>query len=970
MAGGVSREIIEGFIEEVGTYLPLMFSCINKLKNDASQLDILKNLYRLIHTIKGAASMVDLQQLSGLASYMEEILENVIENNLLLTPELLEAFQEAVKQITYYCEEFPLSAKQEKELLEKTAKVIGDAVNSSAGKRDMNASREDKFHETVKLLIDESLLDELSPDDCFDDFLLMGNDELASKDVPRLDEVAADDVMIEADNKKIESSDALLAGFAEEAAEHLDNISTNLNLLAKEVKGPLPITSSIRSTIQEVRRLVHTMKGAAAMMDMKAIADWGHNFEDFLDWLYEKASVITPEIVETMFDASDILEGLTKDSAAVFDAAKSTLMAKFAAFMESPAPSMPEIVKPQGTILEKNKASGSEEQEDTPSYLEHSDMLKVDLKRVDKMVGMVGEMSIAMSGMDLNVNKIRDTLGELKFIAERLKRIVSTLEEGYELATIPHIGKEAAVGNDAYEEFDPLELDRYSELNIVIRSLAETYDDLSSVSSHATNIRRSFENNLTRQKVVMDQLQEAVAKVRMAPLSVLSNRMRQTVRKMVKETGKKVNLIIRGEELEMDKRVWDKLADPLMHLLRNAIDHGIEMPDQRLSQGKSPEGVINVVAARKGNQFILELYDDGLGLDYEAIKRMAQKTMSPAVVNHMTQEELKALIFQPGFTSKSNVTEFSGRGVGLDVVKSAVNDLGGTIECTSEQGEGVKFVVRLPVRAALFRALLAKIGGQIFAFHMNEIERITTMPKLGEGEDTVKIGEEELPLIDPGRILGLPASLKSEEEKPLLVIIRIDDKHYGLKLTKIIDQRDVVFKDLGSHLKKVPFVSGVTVMGDGTLVPILNLEELLNTEVEDGDVESKAADERVILNIMVVDDSVSVRRVLANFIKEQGWRLYLARDGVECLELVRKKKPDVILLDIEMPRMNGFEVLKALRADSNYRDIPVFMLTSRGAQKYIDKASSLGAQAFITKPFKERELIQLIDTHTQNGNAI
>jgi chemosensory pili system protein ChpA (sensor histidine kinase/response regulator) len=519
-----------------------------------------------------------------------------------------------------------------------------------------------------------------------------------------------------------------------------------------------------------------------------------------------------------------------------------------------------------------------------------------------------------------------------------------------------------------FDDFDTLELDRYSELNLIIRKLSESAVDVGALHTQLSNLYSEFDGRLTRQRVILSELQDKMMRARMTPISIIADKLRRTVREVAGNLDKKVKLVISDEGIELDKLIWEKIADPLMHLLRNAVDHGVESPALRYSLGKPPVATIRLDTSREGNQVVLRLSDDGAGLDYAAIRATIRKMQLSDKVDEMSEEELSQFIFYPGFSTSSKISEISGRGVGMDVVKENIQNLKGVIQVASEKGQGTQFAIRIPLTLAAVKALLFAVRGQTYAVALNEISEIIRMnPEniLGPNNDALRLKDEVLPLFHMANLLG--AEDKSAEPAktagyPITLVVETGGRRGTLVIDSLVGQKEIVIKSLGSHLRYVKGVSGATIMGDGSVIPILNLDELLWTQpaiMENNDTEKGLMVERP-LNIMVVDDSVSIRQVVSRLMESQGWNVLAAKDGLEALDKLRESRPDLVVLDIEMPRMNGYEFLSAIKAQGGYEDLPVVMLTSRTAGKHRDKAKALGAKGFMVKPYNDDEFVGLI----------
>ena len=595
-------------------------------------------------------------------------------------------------------------------------------------------------------------------------------------------------------------------------------------------------------------------------------------------------------------------------------------------------------------------------------------------------------MSFKKFNFDQKIEAFNDSVNDLELYRERLKQIARDLEVSYEvealeqLRAVPQLAMATssnAVQAGDFEDFDTLELDRYSELNLIIRKLNESAVDVGALHTQLSHLHSDFDGRLTRQRVVLSELQDKMMQVRMTPISIITNKLRRTVREVAGNLNKKVNLIVTGEDIELDKLIWEKISDPLMHLLRNGVDHGVEPQDLRKSQGKPPVATIKLDAAREGNQVVIRISDDGAGLNFPAIQSTVRKMRLSENVDKMSDDELSQFIFYAGFSTRSEISEISGRGVGMDVVKENIQNLKGVIRVGSEKGKGTKFTIRIPLTLAAVQALLFSVCGQTYAIALNEISEIIRLnPKniLGPYQDALKHNEEVLPLfylvdlLNPGKrdIESAPT-----EEHPVTLVVETGARRGSLVIDTLVGQKEIVIKSLGSHLRHVKGVSGATIMGDGSVIPILNLGELLWSQTAlsaDIDTDPELILERP-LTIMVVDDSVSIRQVVSRLMEDQGWKVLTAKDGIDALDRLSERRPDLIVLDIEMPRMNGYEFLGALKAQVGLDDIPVVMLTSRTAVKHREKAKALGAKGFMVKPYNDDEFVRLILKLTGRGSG-
>jgi chemosensory pili system protein ChpA (sensor histidine kinase/response regulator) len=487
----------------------------------------------------------------------------------------------------------------------------------------------------------------------------------------------------------------------------------------------------------------------------------------------------------------------------------------------------------------------------------------------------------------------------------------------------------------------------------------------------------------------------------MVPLSTLASRLHRTVNTGAARRGKLVNLVLEGEETRLDKAVIEEIADPLLHILRNAIDHGIEAPSIREAKGKPAQGTIRLQAFHDNTQTVIQIRDDGGGLKPERIRQAALKhgLLSAADAANLSTEELFSLIFLPGFSTADEVSEISGRGVGMDVVKSAVHRLKGSISLESQPDDGTVFTLRLPMTLAVMRALMVKTQQQIFAIPLSGMAQVVKLtPQLLDhiGQDVVvRTNDKVYPLLQLSKLI----KLKRQEATPtsqMALLMNIEDRQFAIAVDETLGGREIVVKNLGNHLRRVPGVIGATLLGDGNAVLILNLPELLRdifrprvvmfekrAETKPPASAQLQAPKVIVppavsappvnslptakpaagpLTIMVVDDSLSVRRVLSNRLNSAGWNPLLAKDGLDALEQLQQMTipPDLLLVDIEMPRMDGYEFINTLRKQTEYAHLPVIVLTSRAGQKHRDRAFEVGATEYLVKPYQDDVLLSLI----------
>ena len=672
---------------------------------------------------------------------------------------------------------------------------------------------------------------------------------------------------------------------------------------------------------------------------------------------------------------------------------------------------------------------------DSAQNPQNNQFVRLPIGRLDELVRLATELVITRTSFEQRMADFARQIDDLRFSSDRLKRISTQIETQYEASTLggnegelttafAGAGVGSALLSRTTHGFDALEFDRYTEFHLLSRELAETTSDAQTVGLELSSLLGDFDSFLNRQSRLNREIQDKLMRMRMVPLATLATRLHRTVRNVAAQQGKQVELILSGEEVELDKTVLEELSDPLQHLLRNAVDHGIEAPELRDHQDKAPKGLIRISAYTEGTQVIIQIQDDGHGLDPDKIRATAvrHEVISSAEAAEMTDEALWSLIFLPGFSTSQSVSEISGRGVGLDVVQSAVTRLKGSISIDSAPGIGTAFTIRLPMTMAVTQGLMVKSGTQSYAIPLGNVTQIlrineTQIESVGRSP-VINVGGQVSPLLWLSQILGSEAGSGEILARQPALILKVDGRQIALAVDQILGGREIVVKNLGSHLRKVHGVLGATLLGDGSVVLILNLADLVRdslrragrdalrttspiqqlsltrrlslTEMADAQspeipAASDAAAETPAeptsddkdyapppvalvermshtISVMVVDDSPSVRRVSTGLIRSVGWNARQARDGLEALENLQHTmtRPDLLLLDIEMPRMDGYQLLAALRAQPAWRDLPIVMVTSRASARHRQKAIELGATDYLIKPYQGDELISLI----------
>ena len=598
------------------------------------------------------------------------------------------------------------------------------------------------------------------------------------------------------------------------------------------------------------------------------------------------------------------------------------------------------------------------------------EVVKVSAELLEELVNLAGETSISRGRMEQQVIDLSGSIEEMDSTIQRLQEQLRRLDIETEAQVL--FRQEQMM---QHEEFDPLEMDRYSQLQQLSRSLIESASDLMDLKYTLADKTRDTETLLLQQSRINTDLQEGLMRSRMVPFSRLVPRLRRIVRQAATELGKEVDFELDNVEGELDRTVLERMVAPLEHMLRNAVDHGIEMPDERIAAGKNPNGRILLTLGREGGDVILRLIDDGRGINLKRVREKAVERGLMSADAQLADQDIIQFILHAGFSTAEKVTQISGRGVGMDVVHSEIKQLGGAMFIDSNWGNGTEFTIRLPFTVSVNRALMVQIGDDLYAIPLNSIEGIVRVSPFElehyYQDDTARFdyaGENYL-VRYLGNLLDSAAQPKLDGQTlPLpVVLVRSTEHTVALQVDRLLGSREIVVKTLGAQFSAVRGVSGATVMGDGSVVVILDLHAMIREQLalglqstillEPGKLGAAPEEDLSEKTVMVVDDSVTVRKVTSRFLEREGFRVITAKDGVEALQVLQDHIPDVMLLDIEMPRMDGFEVAKNIRTSSRLKDLPIIMITSRTGEKHRERAFSLGVNKYMGKPYQEDLLL-------------
>jgi chemosensory pili system protein ChpA (sensor histidine kinase/response regulator) len=784
--------------------------------------------------------------------------------------------------------------------------------------------------------------------------------------------------------------------YSEEATELLEAAQASLIVWKNDRKDKQPVA--------ELQRQLHTLKGGARMAGITAMGDLSHELETLVIQI-DNGAVAGDDHAHAIMQASldelsrmrdlvaagtlpakrgDLIgqiRGLANqaqgDVLAMAPApptaatAAVTMPAPTPAPIPAPAPEQPSVsaleesspANEDAANLELSSAPILPGREAAP--VERVEMARVDADLLDTMLNNAGEVSIFRARLDQQVNSIDFNLAELARTVTRLKEQLRGLEIETE-AQVLHRHQDIEPRRD---DFDPLELDRYSALQQFSRALAETSGDVASIQGLLETLTREAQSLLTQQARVITELQNSLMRTRMVPFQRHVQRLTRLVRQAANDTGKRAELAVQGAAAELDRQMLERMLAPLEHMLRNSVVHGIEAQDRRAFLGKPDVGRISISLERDGAEIVIVVADDGAGINVKLIREKAIALGLADAHAKISDEEAMQLILEPGFSTAGHVTQAAGRGVGMDVVATEVKKLGGGLFIDSTYGKGSRFTIRLPFTLAISQALIVRVAEETYALPLATVEGVVRLPRnivarhLGKDAALFEYGGQKYRFQHLGSFVGLGATRLPESDVSMsVVLIRAGEHSTALVTDELVGSREIVVKSLGPQISAIRGIAGATILGDGRIVVILDMGSLVRSEWRARPTETVVLDSRDRRTFaLVVDDSITVRRVTQRLLERNGMRVITAKDGVDAVSLLQENLPDIILLDIEMPRMDGYEVAAHVRNDPRLKHIPIVMITSRTSEKHRARAIELGVDDYLGKPYQESQLLDAIE---------
>jgi len=960
-------------VTEIQGYLAELEVFVNGLLSGSSQA-VTQELARAAHTLAGTLAMAPLGQEAEVARALESYLDNCLKKDLPATETAARAAQTCLHRF-----------HQRLYVLEG-----GNATSYP--------------------LNDEQLLADIAA--------LTQLEDAAAEAAP----VEAAEVVEDPDSIQIEEG-SIISIFLEEAVEVLERCDSLLNTWRDKLAD--------RKLVQNLQREIHTFKGGARMAGLEGLGNLSHAMETLLEHIASNRLEATVAAVQALEEGCDQLniwvEQLqsgtmpqTGDALPRFE--KKVKALQLPQSGETPAAETAEPVQSTTEIptITPEIEIPAEEPADTPEHVEEAPrvtteparekkvarkfarttakkprlrkkpvrefrdiedrpastaedatsgaQIRVGAELMDKLVNFAGEISIYRSRLEQQLGHVRFNLKEVDVTVQRLKEQLRKMDIESEAQMASRYQKASSKTNT---EFDPLELDRFSNMQQLSRALTESVSDLTNLHEMLDDSVRQAESLLTQQSRVSSEMQEGLMQTRMTPFGSAAPRLRRVVRSAAAETGKEARLQLRmaGSSDQLDRNVLERITAPLEHMLRNAIAHGIEIPKVRRKAKKPEEGSIIVTVEAEATEFVIRVEDDGAGVDLKAVRKRAIERGLMDKDDEFEPQQLVQFIRQSGFSTATTVSGLAGRGVGMDVVNSEIKQIGGSMEIETESGIGSRFTIRIPFSLAVMQAIAVNVGERPFQIPLNSVAGVARMTPseyaalVKNDSPTYEFAGEEYPLLELEPLLDAPA-LPLDSDNVSLLMIHAGEHQAAFRVSGLQGHQEVVIKPVGPQISSIPGILGGTIAADGQVMIILDMGPLIRRGLERAEQppEVEEAPREITRQplVMVVDDSITMRKVTSRVLDNHSIEVMTAQDGIDAIEQLHDRVPDLMLLDIEMPRMDGYELLEHVRADARLRHVPIVMITSRAGQKHRKKARKAGANGYLTKPYQEVELVEQV----------
>lgn len=1017
-------DIGEIFIEEAGEVLESADTALASwtASRDGQSLDELK---RLLHTLKGSANMAGISAFGNLSHELEALLNALADERVASEPAIDGLLRDSF-DLLYQMRDQVMSGFQPKH-----ESAMEDRVRLATAGESFTAAPSRGFaqEEMVDIPATDFATDSLSVDpnmtNTDDDLVMDLGDFFAGEtpalgasenaptipegldsthrpdieaDAPEEDPVSHQETLVSEDNTSDEASMAAPTdgAFDESMAHEMffdeptgSDVSSNEivvhdedhtdTVIVPESESPFVDNNNDSSEARDNVVRVERPEWQRADEDLDLVDDTGDKLlerSQILEALIDDAAA---SFADNAADASGLDENVldsVDDQVSVFG--EDTLFEPTSEDIDEEAPETTETDQPADddvVVVDHTDTVVNLPADALPTTeqeREKTEFARVDSKLLEDMLNAAGEISIYHGRLAQQVSSIEFHLAELDQTVTRLRDQLRQMDIETEAQILTRHESERG-----REDFDPLELDRYSTIQQLSRALAETSSDVDSLRGLLKSVTGEADSLLTQQSRVNAELQGGLMRTRMVPFDRHVARLARLVRQAANDTGKQAELAVEGAAGELDRQVLEKMLPPLEHMMRNAVVHGIEPIAIRQAEGKPPTGQITIRLHREGSEMVIDVADDGAGLNVDAIRKKGMERGLLPDGETISDEAALELILEPGFSTAEQLTQAAGRGVGMDVVANEVKRLGGSLHISSLAGQGTNFTIRLPFTLAITQALVVRAGDEVFALPLPTVEGVTRLSRsaitelMSKPDEMFDYGEHSYRLRHLGPLVGSSTGQLSDEDQSAVsvILVRAGAHSTALLVDEMLTSREIVVKAVGPQIAAIPGVSGATILGDGSVVLILDTPSLVRAQQNPVPVDDVTEEFKKQPLIMVVDDSITVRRVTERFLLRHDFRVMMAKDGMDGVSVLQDQQPDLILLDIEMPRMDGFEFAMHVRNDSRFASIPIIMITSRTGEKHKARAIEIGVNDYLGKPYQDHQLLQAISNQLDSDGS-
>ncbi len=993
------RELVEIFVEESKELLETLEGQFQQWSDNPADHQPVDAMQRALHTIKGSSRLAGIEPVGDLSHAMESLLNAVTRGLVPAEGAVMNLSRATLDLLATQTDDAESTGcvHRADPLISEIQSLIDAAGQRSATDKAYVDPEVQQELEALENEAAEAELEEVAPAAVSDQDRVEAFDVDLPDDAFAIEEVTSesldsgeDSFMLLQDEVLLEvgEDDELIQIFIEEAKEFTEQIETHFQNWLDNL--------SDRSAIDGMQRNLHTLKGSARLAGVMPVGDLSHAVESLMTALAEGEIDPIETVTDTLRQAIDHLalqvDTLGKTGKVPASDLQVTQLHNLLGGEMTPSydgmvetiqhtPEPPEVVEEEAPksakVLPFNekiaKLLNPQQEDDKESHKASKDQVRVNAELMDRLVNHAGEVSIYRARLEQQNSVLGFNLSELEQTVSRLYTQLRGLEIETEAQILYRWERDNEQDDHEKAEFDPLELDRFSNMQQLSRALVETVNDLGNINESLRDLQRETDTLLLQQSRISNDLQDGLLRTRMVPFATLVPRMQRLVRQTAGQLSKKANLECFGIEGELDRSILNRMVPVLEHLLRNSVSHGIEYPQDRVSTGKQETGRISLYLDREATDVLITLSDDGRGLDIEAIRARAVKQGMINANAEISDDDLIQCVLLPGFSTAKEVTQISGRGVGLDVVVSEVKQLGGSLEIDSQPGRGTSFIIRLPLTLAITDALLVRVSEEIYAIPHGSVSAVVRIRRqdlqqcYADAQNGFEYAGKQYKVNYLGRMMGVGHQELQEGPRWLpLLLLQTGEHQVALQVDELLGSRQVVVKSLGKQVGSVRWITGGTILADGRVALILDLAALVRMDATHtapirASVEQaqKRVEERV--RVMVVDDSITVRKVTSRLLERHDMEVVTAKDGVEAVALLQEQVPDIMLLDIEMPRMDGFELARHINNSVDYYGLPIIMISSRVGDKHRQRAMDLGVKRCLGKPYQESELLENIN---------